>query len=269
MPERDEVEDDDSADLRPFWSGTITFGLVTVPVNLMPAARTNRTSLRMVSEQGTPLKRRFFTTRDDRPLEWDDLVRGYEVSKDRFVIVEDDELEKLAPDRSRDIDLRLFVAASELDPMNFDRAYYLTPDGDSTKAYRLLAKVMEESARAGIATFVMRGREYLVAITAENGILRAETLRFVDEIRPADEIGLPVPAKPDASDVKRFKRRIDAMKAARLDTRELKSRSAEKLLALARRKKKSGRDVRKQKAVANKGGVIDLMEMLQRSLEGK
>jgi len=253
---------------RPIWSGTITFGLVTVPVDLMPAVRSDRTALRMVSGDGTPLKRKYFTTRDDKPLEWDDLVRGYEVEKGRFVVIDDDELERLAPDRSRDIDLRLFVEASSLDPMNFNRAYYLTPAGDSNKAYRLLAKVMEDTDRAGIATFVMRGKEYLVAISAEHGVLRAETLRFADEIRPVSEIGLPQPGKPDAAEVRRFEHRIQTLEAARIDTAELKSRSDERLLALAKRKKKAGRDVHKQKDGESRSGVIDLMEMLQRSLEG-
>lgn len=253
------------------WSGTISFGLVSVPVNLMAATRTNRTALRMVSPDGTPLKRRYFTTRDDKELEWDDIVRGYEIEKDRFVVVEDDELERLAPERSRDIDLRVFVDASELDPVFFNRAYYLTPAGDSTKAYRLLAHVMEDTGRAGIATFVMRGKEYLVAITAENGILRAETLRFVDEVRGPKEIGLSEPRKAKPADVKRFERKIESREAARLDTSELENRSEERLLKLARKKRRTGKDVHKGKVdEEGKGGteIIDLMEMLQRSLQG-
>jgi DNA end-binding protein Ku len=253
------------------WSGTISFGLVSVPVNLMAATRTDRTSLRMVSSKGTPLKRRYFTTRDDKELEWEDIVRGYEVEKDRFVVVEDDELERLAPERSRDIDLRVFVDAADLDPIYFNRAYYLTPAGESTKAYRLLAQVMEETGRAGIATFVMRGKEYLVAITAENGILRAETLRFVDEVRSPEEIGLPKPSRAEPGDVKRIERKIEARNAPRLDTSEMKNLSEERLLKLAKKKRRAGVDVHEDKEKAEKRGggeVIDLMEMLQRSLKG-
>src|SRR5690606_39829090 len=137
---------------------------------------------------------------------------------------------RLAPERTRDIDLRLFVDASEVDPVHFERAYYLTPAGESTKAYRLLARVMEESGRAGIATFVMRGKEYLVAILAENGILRAETLRFVDEVRSPDSIGLPEPRPVKPADVKRFERVIEQRAAARLAESELVDRSAERIL---------------------------------------
>src|SRR5690606_22010540 len=99
---------------------------------------------------------------------------------DHFVVVTDEELEALAPEKSRDIDLRRFVDVGAIAPEMCERAYFLTPAGGSTKAYRLLAAAMERTGRAGIATFVMRGKEYLVAILAENGILRTETLRFAD-----------------------------------------------------------------------------------------
>lgn len=114
-------------------------------------------------------------------------MRGYEVEKDRFILVDDEELVALAPEKSQEIDLKRFVELSEIDPVYFERAYFLAPDRDAVKAYRLLARTMEEAGRAGIATFVMRGKEYLVAIIAEQGFLRAETLRFHDELRiPGD-----------------------------------------------------------------------------------
>ncbi len=191
---------------RPFWSGTITFGLVSVPVNLHPANRSDRVSLRMVSPEGHPLSRRYFTTRDEKELKWEEIVRGYEIEKNKFVVVDDSELDQLAPDRTRDIDLSVFVKSSEIDPMHFERAYYLTPAGTSTKAYRLLAKAMEDTDRVGIARFVMRAKEYLVAILAENGILRAETLRFADEIRMPSDIGLPDSSEPPAAEVRKIEK---------------------------------------------------------------
>jgi hypothetical protein len=166
-----EYEEDDVGP-RSFWSGTITFGLVSIPVELYPASRSQRLSLRMVAEDGTPLTRRYFCPKEDKELEWDEIVRGYEVEKDTYVVVTDAELEKLAPEKTRDIDLRVFVDQGQLDPMHFDRAYYLTPGGNSTKAYRLLAATMEQTEKAGIATFVMRGKEYLIAILAEGSSAR-------------------------------------------------------------------------------------------------
>lgn len=267
MPENEALEGE--ASIAPFWSGTITFGLVSIPVNLLAANRSDRISLRMVSEEGTPLKRRYFSRSNDKPLEWDEIVRGYEIEKDRFVVVDDDELERLAPERTRDIDLRLFVKAEEIDPMHFERAYFLTPAGNSTKAYRLLAQVMEETGRAGIATFVMRAREYLVAIFSENRILRAETLRFADELRTPEDVGLPEPEKPAAAEVTRARKAIERLAEKRLSTKELEDRSADRILKLVKEKVKRGAAIPKPESdEEDTSDVIDLMAALQRSLGG-
>lgn len=269
MPEREPIRDEIAA--RAFWSGTITFGLVSVPVNLFAANRSSRVSLRMVSPEGTPLSRRYFTARDGKPLESDDIVRGYEVEKDRYVVVDDDELERLAPERTRDIDLRLFVPVDQIDPMHFERAYYLAPAGNSTKAYRLLARVMEDTQRAGIATFVMRAKEYLVAILAENGILRAETLRFADEVRTPEDVGLPAPEEPPAALVKRIEKAVEKLARAKMDPGELADRSAERLLKVVEKKRRAGKDVvhREVEDDRERDDVIDIMSILKRSLQGE
>ena len=273
MPDRDDEDaGGQEAVTRSFWTGTITFGLVSIPVALYAANRSNRVSLRMVGPSGQPLNRRYFTSRDDRELDADEIVRGYEIEKGRFVIADDDELERLAPERTRDIDLRSFVKASEIDPMYFERAYYLTPAGQSNKAYRLLARVMEETDRAGIATFVMRTKEYLVAILADNGILRAETLRFADELRTPADIGLPEPpAKPDAAEVKRMDREIAKRVEQRLSTKELEDHSADRLMKVVKQKVRAGEDVvaLPEEEVERPSDVIDLMEILKRRLQGE
>lgn len=273
MPDIDTFDEDagGSAVARAFWSGTITFGLVSIPVALYAANRSSRVSLRMVGPGGTPLNRRYFTSKDDRELDADEIVRGYEIEKDRFVIVDDDELERLAPERTRDIDLRHFVPVEDVDPRYFERAYYLTPAGQSTKAYRLLAQVMEDTGRAGIATFVMRAKEYLVAIIAENGILRAETLRFADELRTPESVGLPEPATPPAAEVKRIDREIGKRVEQKLDTKDLEDRSADRLLKVVRAKLRAGDDVvdaPEPREEEDTEGVIDLMEILKRRLQG-
>jgi DNA end-binding protein Ku len=258
---------------RAFWSGTITFGLVSIPVALFPANRTVRVSLRMLAEDGTPLARRYYDPDSGRALGPEEIVRGYEVNPDEFVVVDDDELEALAPERTRDIDLRRFVAAGEIDPLWFERAYFLAPAGNSNKAYRLLAETMEQTGRAGVATFVMRGKEYLVAILAEGGILRAETLRFAEEIRTADAVGLPEPARPKPGAVSDMRRAIRSLAADELDPAELEDRQAARLLELIEAKRKRGEDVIEAPADAGaeedgeEGGVIDLMALLKRSLQ--
>ncbi|MEX2571330.1 MAG: Ku protein [Gemmatimonadota bacterium] len=267
MPEAD--GDSDAVSTRPFWSGTITFGLVSVPVNLLPANRSQGVSLRMVSPEGNPLSRRYFSPQDDRELSADEIVRGYEVEEGSFVVLDDDELERLAPERTRDIDLRVFVPVGQIDPIYFERAYYLTPAGGSTKAYRLLAHAMEEAERAGIATFVMRAKEYLVAILAENGILRAETLRFADEVRTPADVGLPDPIEAPAGQVRQFEKEIEKLFEKRMDTADLVDTSAERLLNLVEQKRGAGEDLVRPEAKADESrDVIDLMQMLQRSLRG-
>lgn len=258
------------AAVRSFWSGTITFGLVSIPVALYAASRPRGVATRMVTAEGTPLARRYHAAKDDRALDDGEIVRGYEIEKDRFVVVDDDELERLAPERTRDIDLRQFVQASEIDPTYFERAYYLTPAGQSNKAYRLLAKVMEETGSAGIATFVMRTREYLVAILAENGILRAEILRFANELRTPAELELPEPAEAKPAQVKKIEREIGKLAEARMAASELEDRAAERLRKLVRRKVRAGEGVVHVEEPEERPAtdVIDLMEILKQRLQG-
>jgi DNA end-binding protein Ku len=261
---------------RAFWSGTITFGLVSIPVNLFPGTRSQRAALRMLADDGTPLQRRFFCEKQNREVDRDEIVRGYETAKGKYVVITDDELEALEPKKSRDIDMRRFVPAEDIDPLFFERSYYLAPAGESTKAYRLLAETMEKSKRAGIATFVMRGKEYLVAITAEDGLLRADTLRFADEIRSPKAVGLPEVPKVKAADVTKFRKMIKTNSSAKLAEKELEDEYSERIRKLAAKKEKKDEDVYElPEGFEDDGGgdddddvqVIDLVEVLKRSLK--
>jgi len=252
--------------LRPFWSGTITFGLVSIPVSLFPANRESRIALRMLGPEGKPLARRYGSADTGRELSADEMVRGYEIEKGKYVVVSDEELDRLAPEKSRDIDLQRFVEAGAIPPMYFERSYFLTPAGGSTKAYRLLAATMEQTQRAGIATFVMRGKEYLVAILAENGILRAETLRFSDEIRSPEDVGLPAAAKIAPAEVRTFEKAIAKLSKDDISVDEMKDEASEKLMELAREKQAKHRDVIASSMPKKRGEVIDIMTALQRSL---
>src|SRR5712691_11684843 len=147
-------EDDRQKGARPFWSGTLTFGLVSVPVELYPGNRTNRAPLRMLGPDNEPLARRYYSEKTGRDLDDEQMVRGFEIDKDKYVIVTDEELERLAPEQSRDIDLRRFVDRESIPPLYFDRSYFLVPSEGSEKAYKLLAETMEKGGLAGIATFV-------------------------------------------------------------------------------------------------------------------
>lgn len=270
----DEDDDDEIATPRPFWSGTVAFGLISLPVSLFPANRGRSVSLKMVDADGTPLARRYFSEKDDKPLSRDDIVRGFKLGEDDYVLVEDDELEALAPEKSREIDLRRFVALEQIDPMYFQRAYFLVPDEGATKAYRLLARSMEEEQRAGIASFVMRGKEYLCAIIAEKGILRAETLRFHDELRTPESVGLPAPGKVPDARIKQVQQELRRLAQKSFDRKELSDAHAQRLLELVDRKLADGEDViRAPEEVAEEAAaetnVVDLMQVLKERLQGK
>lgn len=265
---------DTSTGARPFWSGSIAFGLVSVPVTLYVGLRASRVRLRMVDEEGTPLRRRYYCSRDEQLLERDDIVRGYEVEKDHFVVVEDEELEALAPEKSREIDLKRFVGVDDVDPIYFERSYYLAPEERAVKAYRLLARVLESKRRAGIATFVMRGKEYLVAILAEGGILRAETLRFHDEVRSPEDVGLPAPGK--AAGVGELKKARKKLYGKTMPGDVLDDEWSERVRRLVKKKQKAGDDVRSLPERETESDddepesaeIIDLMALLEKRLSG-
>lgn len=256
---------------RSLWSGSISFGLVTVPVELYSASRGRPAALRMLGPEGRPLARQYVCPRDEKPVENDELVRGYEVRDGEYVVVTDEELEALAPRRSREISLDRFVPRADVDPAYCVRSYFLVPGAEQTKAYRLLAETMEASDRAGIAEFVMRGRSYAVAIFAERGLLRAETLRFGDEVRTPRQLGLPAAGRARPAQVKAMAKRLSALAEPALDERELRDEEADKLLALARRKYERGEDVVEapEEALPDEGEggeVIDLMALLRQRM---
>jgi DNA end-binding protein Ku len=273
VAEDDDFESGAPAGIRSFWTGTITFGLVTVPVALYAATKPRGVSLRMVAPDGATVERRYVCSKDEKPLDADDIVRGYEIEKGKYVVVTDEELEAIEPRKSREIDLQLFVDVDDLDPLYFERGYFLVPAGGTNKAYRLLAEVMEKEKQAGIATFVMRDKEYLVAILAENGILRAETLRFESDIRKPDDIGLPKKAKVTPAEVRKFENAI-AKNTRKLNLNEFLDDYAERLEKLVAAKERKKEDIvrapkeERSDEPAGGGEVVDLLAVLSKSLGG-
>jgi DNA end-binding protein Ku len=255
---------------RAFWSGTITFGLVSVPIDLYPAVRARRAPMRMLGPEGRLLQRRFYCSVDEEALTNDEIVRGYEWPDGSFTIVTDDELDALAPRKSRDIDLQRFVSRDEIPPKLLERPYVLAPAGDSTKAYRLLAHTMERSRRAGIATFVMRGKEYLVAIFSEKGILRAETMRFADELRSPSDIGLPKKKEAPKATVHKFEKLIATRTKKQFSPGKLEDKQTESLLKLVKKKQANRANVVKVEEEADPDRkVVDLVQILKKSLGAK
>jgi DNA end-binding protein Ku len=261
-----------AAPVRPTWTGTITFGLVSIPVNLYSAIRARQTAMKLVDKDGHALGRRYHCSKEDTELDQEELVRGYQTEDGKMVVISDQEFESVAPEMSGDIDLKSFVPLDQIPPMYFQRPYFLAPSGKSAKAYHLLAETMQRSGRIGIGSFVMRGHEYLVAIVSENGVLRADALRYHDEIRTPETIGLPKRGKVAAKTVNAFVKELEDLTRDKLDVSELEDEDAEALQKLAHEKEKHGDDVIHQagleEADAEGGGaqIIDLMDVLRKSL---
>lgn len=263
------------------WSGSITFGLVTVPVELFSATRRTGVALRMLGPDGTPLARRYICPAESRTLSDDEIERGYEIEEGSFVVVTDEDLEQLAPRRSRDIELTRFVPRNSIDPIYFVTPYIVLPSSEQTKAYRLLAETMEATQRAAIANFVMRGKAYPVALFADRGVLRAETLRFGDEVREPAEMEIVASETVDAGRVAEMKRAIGKREESQLDEHELVDHSSERTLELAREKLARGDGVVKieaapQQAAAEAEGededggqVVDLFALIRKRLREK
>jgi DNA end-binding protein Ku len=224
----------------------------------------------MLSSEGEPLARRYYSEKTERDLDADQMVRGYEIEKGKYVVVTDEELERLAPEKTRDIDLKRFVPEDSIPPVYFERGYFLTPAAGSEKAYKLLAETMEKGSKAGVATFVMRGKEYLVAIFAEHEILRAETMRFPDELRSPADVGLPKKKKAPPTMVRKFEKLIGTKSKKQLSPRQLADEQTEKLLKLVKKKSAQRKNVVEvETEKRDEGKVIDLMAVLKQSLAEK
>jgi DNA end-binding protein Ku len=259
--------------VRSFWSGTITFGLVSIPVDLLSAVRPRQTAMKLVDKAGHALGRQFRCSKEDKKLDNDDLVRGYETDDGKIVEITDQEFESVAPEMSSDIELRNFVPLEQIPPLYFQKPYFLAPAGKSAKAYNLLAATMERTGRVGIGSFVMRGHEYLVAIVSDNGVLRADTLRYADEVRTPESVGLTKRSKVSTTKVNQFAKEIDALTRRELDVSELKDNEAEALQDLVEAKRKDKKNVihragleEAEPEAAGGAKVIDLMAVLRRSL---
>lgn len=269
-----EASDHAAPSRRPAWSGSISFGLVSVPVELYSATRPRKLRARMLDASGAPVARRYFCPEDEKALDESEIVRGYELPNGEYVTVEDEELEALAPKKSREIDLRLFTQEDQLSPAWFDHAYVLVPGSEGGKAYRLLAEVMHRTRRVGIATFVMRGHEYIIAIFSDGHVLLGQTLRFADELRSPDELGLPESAKVPSALLDKFERLLTSGRGKRFDPESLIDPSHAKLQKLIEAKRKRGDVVQPAGTPATDDGgegsgaeVIDLMQLLKNSLK--
>jgi DNA end-binding protein Ku len=181
---------------RAIWSGTISFGLLNVPVRMYSAVARRSIALREIRESDSArIKHRRVAEGTDEEVPYENIVKAYELSPGQYVPLSKDEMAALAPEKTRAIDVQDFVDIEEIDPMYFDSPYYLGPAEGAEKAYSLLAAAMESSGKAAISRFVFRNKEHLAAIRASDGVLTLTTMRFHDEVVPPSELDDSLPDK--------------------------------------------------------------------------
>jgi DNA end-binding protein Ku len=197
---------------RSIWNGTITFGLVNVPVKLYSATESKTVHFSEVhAKDGAQLEHRRICPKEDKEIDYDEVVKGYEVSPDQYVVLEKDEVKAAAGDRGKVVHLTAFVDAGEIDPVFFDRTYFVG-SRDAKDAYRLLHEALRRTGRAGIGRFTFHDREYLVAVRALDDAIALHTLRFHDEIVSPDELDTPsVRGGPAAREVKMAAQLVESL----------------------------------------------------------
>ncbi|MDP9440660.1 MAG: Ku protein [Actinomycetota bacterium] len=182
---------------RPIWSGSISFGLVNVPVKLFTAQSSKDVHFNQLhANDNARVRMKRFCEAENVEIPYDEIVKGYEIAPGQYVVIDPSELEAFDPKATHTIDIEEFVHLDQIDPIFFERAYYLVPDERSAKPYRLLAEALADSQKVAIAKFVMRTKQYLAAIRVVDGVLVLATMLYADEVVPTEELDMP-----DATDV--------------------------------------------------------------------
>jgi len=254
---------------RAIWSGTISFGLLNVPVRLFSAVARRNIALREIRESDSArIKHRRVAEGTDEEVPYENIVKAYELTPGQYVPLTKDEMSALAPEKTRAIDVQDFVDIEEIDPMYFDSPYYLGPAEGAEKAYSLLAAAMESSGKAAISRFVFRNKEHLAAIRATDGVLTLTTMRFHDEVVPPSELDDALPdKKPKVAkrEQQMAEQLIDSL-STEFEPDAYKDEYREQLLALIEQKAE-GKEIVAPEAEAPKATKApDLMAALEESI---
>jgi DNA end-binding protein Ku len=254
---------------RAIWSGSISFGLLNVPVKLYSALARRSIGLHQIRESdGARIRQRRVVEGTDEEVPYEEIGKAYELTKDRYVPLSKDELAALAPEKSRTVDVQDFVDLDEIDPMYFDSPYYLGPAEGAEKAYSLLAAAMEASGKVAIARFVFRNKEHLAAIRPADGVLTLTTMRFADEVVPASDLDDALPEKQQKVAKKEREMAealIDSL-STEFDPTSYRDEYREQLLALIERKAEGKEIVAAEPEEPKATKAPDLMAALEESI---
>ncbi len=251
--------------MRVMWKGAILFGLVSIPVGLYPATEERSVAFHQLHDKDhSRIRYRRFCALEEKEVPPDEIVRGFEYRKNEYVVVTDEELDSLPVESNRAIDIAQFVDLDEIDPVYYEKTYYLAPTGPAVKPYRLLAQVLEEEGRAAVAKIALRDKEHLAVIRARDGLLLLETMHWPDEIRqPAfDELDQKITIREQETEMARS---LIANLTQPWDPTAFQDEYRQALLDLIE-KKAAGEKI-EVAPQPTPGKVIDLMEALKASVE--
>ena len=249
------------------WTGSISFGLVTVPIRLVSATRSQDVRFHQLeAETGARIRYRRVSEQTGEEVSNDRIVKGYELENGHYVVIEPDELAALKPKASRQIEIEDFVDLSEIDPVYFEQPYYLVPDKDAAKAYRLLTQVMEDEGKVAVGRFVLRSKEALVAIRPVDGMLCLETMRYADEVLPRDELLADDDVELTDRERAMARQLVESLAAEEFQPEKFHDQYREQVLDLIERKA-AGEEIVAEPMVEAPAKVLDLVAALEASLE--
>jgi DNA end-binding protein Ku len=246
------------------WKGFISFGLVSFPVRLFAAARAETVNFHMLHKKDlSRVKEVWYCAREDKPIERSEIVKGYETSKDKYIVVEDEELKKIAPTTATTMDILQFVASDEVDPVSFERSYYIAAENNTAKPYVLFMDALADTRQNAIAKLAMHNREHIVLIRPSGGGLILHTLYYPNELHQANRSETPK-AKYTAKELDLAKSLVGHLTAP-FKPQQFKDSYRENVERLIKQKQKGQRITTVEQP--REAAVVDLMEALKRSLD--
>jgi DNA end-binding protein Ku len=254
---------------RSLWKGSLSFGLVSIPIELHTAVRDNRPRFRMLhAHDRSPIRFERVCQREGEPVAWEDLVKGYEYEKGRFVVLTREDFKAAALEKSRTIDILDFVPSDEVDDRYFETSYYLVPGKGGDRAYALLREAMREEQRVAVAKFILRDTQHLAAISVWHDALVLTIMRFADEVVPETTYEFPAGKKDVRPQEMEMARLLIGNLAAGWDPAKYTDEYRENLMRIIKGKVKGKEVTLVGEAEPQQAEVIDLMERLRRSLGG-
>jgi DNA end-binding protein Ku len=249
------------------WSGAINFGLVTIPVKLFTAVRTDELSFNMLHKKDEGrIKYERVCSVDSKPVPWDEIVKGYEFEKGQYVVLTDEDFERVNPEATQSVDILEFVDLDTINPMYFDKPYYLEPSKQGKHAYALLREALVKSNKVAIARVVVRTKEYIAAVKPIDDALVLELMHWANEIVSSDTLELPRGEALPEAEMKMANMLIDTMSAEAFDPEKFTNRYREEVLAMIDARV-AGKELPKAKKAPIRGKVVNLMDVLAQSLE--